>query len=78
MLESFQQEGMTFAAQRSDIQGEEAEGRYHDVMHEDEYRIQDEMTDPVAFLAKADEDMMYFHQEMKAPDKDKFVKAIVK
>jgi hypothetical protein len=47
-------------------------------MHEDEYRIQDEMTDPIAFLAKTDEDTMYFHQEMKAPDRDDFVKAKVK
>jgi hypothetical protein len=47
-------------------------------MHEDEYRIQDEMTDPIAFLAKADEDTMYFHQAMKAPDKKEFFKAIVK
>jgi hypothetical protein len=47
-------------------------------MHGDEYRIQDEMADPIAFLAKADEDTMYFHQAMKAPDKKEFVKAIVK
>jgi hypothetical protein len=36
------------------------------------------MTDPIAFLAKIDEDTMYFHQEMKAPDRDEFVKAVVK
>jgi hypothetical protein len=47
-------------------------------MHEDEYRIQDEMTDPIAFLAKTDKDTMYVHQAMKAPDRDEFVKAIVK
>jgi hypothetical protein len=58
MLESVQQEGLAFAAEINDIQGEEAEERYYDAMHEDEYRIQDEMTDPIAFLAKADEDTM--------------------
>jgi hypothetical protein len=47
-------------------------------MHEDEYRIQDEITDPIAFLANTDEDTMYFHQEIEAPDRDEFVKAIVK
>jgi hypothetical protein len=78
MLESVQQEGLAFAAESVHIQGEEAEERYYDAMHEDEYRIQDEMTDPIAFLAKADEDKMYFHQAMKAPDKGEFVKAIVK
>jgi hypothetical protein len=47
-------------------------------MHEDEYRIQDDMTDPIAFLAKTDKYTMYFHQAMKAPDREEFVKAIVK
>jgi hypothetical protein len=78
MLEYVQQEGLAFAAERNDIQEEEAEERYYDAMHEDEYRIEDDMTDPIAFLAKADEDTMYFHQAMKAPDKEEFVKAIVK
>jgi hypothetical protein len=53
MLESVQQEELAFAAKRSDIQGEEAEERYYDAMHEDEYRIQDEITDPISFPAKA-------------------------
>jgi hypothetical protein len=47
-------------------------------MHEYGYRIQDEMTDHISFLAKTDEDTMYFHQAMKAPDQDELVKAIVK
>jgi hypothetical protein len=47
-------------------------------MHEDNYRIQDEMTDPISFLARTDEYTMSFHQAMKAPDRDEFVKAIVK
>jgi hypothetical protein len=36
------------------------------------------MTDPIAFLAKTDEDTMYFHQAMKAPNRDEFAKAIFK
>jgi hypothetical protein len=78
MLESVQQEVMAFAAESNDIQEEDAEERYYDAMHEDEYRIQDDMTDPIAFLARTDEDTMYFHQVMKAPDREEFVKAIVK
>jgi hypothetical protein len=78
MLESVQQEGLAFAAERNDIQEEEAEERYYDAMHEDEYRIQDDMMDPIAFLTKADEDTMYFHQAMKVPEKEELVKAIVK
>jgi hypothetical protein len=78
MLESMQQEELAFAAERKNVQEEDAEERYYDAMHEDEYRIQDEMTDPIAFLAKTDEDTMYFHQATKAPDRDEFVKEIVK
>jgi hypothetical protein len=78
MLESVQQEGLAFAAERNDIQEEDAEERYYDEMHEDEYRSQDDMPDPIAFLAKTDEDIMYFHQAMKAPGREEFAKAIVK
>jgi hypothetical protein len=78
MLESVKQEGLAFATERNDIPEEDEEERYYDVMHEDEYQIQDEMTDPIAFLAKTDKDTMYFHQAMKAPDRDEFVKATVK
>jgi hypothetical protein len=35
MLESVQQEGLAFAAESVDIQGEEVEERYYDAMHED-------------------------------------------
>jgi hypothetical protein len=78
MLESVQQEGLALAAESNDVQEGDAEERYYDAMHEDEYRIQNEMTDPKAFLAKTDEDSMYFHQAMKAPGRDEFIKAIVK
>ena len=36
------------------------------------------MLDPIAFKATGDPDTMYFHQAMKEPDKDEFLKAIVK
>jgi hypothetical protein len=36
------------------------------------------MTDSIAFLVKTDKYTMYFHQAMKAPCQDEFVKAIVK
>jgi hypothetical protein len=78
IMELVQQEGMDFAAERNNVQEEDAEETYYNAMHEDEYRIQDEMTDPIAFLAKTDEDTMYFHQATKAPERDEFVKAIVK
>jgi hypothetical protein len=54
MLEPVQQEGLAFAAESNNVQEEDAEEGYYDAMHEDEYRIQDEMTDPIAFLAKTE------------------------
>eukprot|EP00957_Ditylum_brightwellii_P172136 13104673-Ditylum_brightwellii.AAC.1 len=51
---------------------------YYDAMHEDDYRIQDQMQDSIAFKATTDPDMLYFHQAMAAPDKEDFVGTIVK
>jgi hypothetical protein len=62
MMESLQQEGLAFVVESSDVQEGDAEEEYYDTLHEDEYRVHDEMTDPIAFLAKTDEDTMYFHQ----------------
>jgi hypothetical protein len=42
---------------------------YYDAMHEDDYKMQDDMMDPIAFLAHtSDPDTMYYHQAMKQPD----------
>jgi hypothetical protein len=38
-------------------------------MHEKEYLLQHQMLNPIAFLASSNEDTMYFHQAMKAPDR---------
>jgi hypothetical protein len=51
---------------------------YFEAMHEDDYLLQDEMTDPVAFLVKTNRDTMYFDQAMREPDADEFIKAAVK
>jgi hypothetical protein len=51
---------------------------YYEAMHEEEYLLQDEMLNPIAFLTGSNEDSMYFHQAMKAPDRNQFKKAIVK
>jgi hypothetical protein len=34
---------------------------YYEAMHEEEYLLQDEMLNPIAFLAGSNEDTMYFH-----------------
>jgi hypothetical protein len=51
---------------------------YYDVLHEDDYSMQDKMCDPIAFKASSDPDTMYYHQAMTAPDRQHFLSAIVK
>jgi len=56
----------------------EAYSSYYEAMHEDDYRLQDEMTDPFAFLASSSPDTMYYDQAIRQPDREEFIKAIVK
>jgi hypothetical protein len=47
-------------------------------MHEEDYKLQDMLQDPISFLSKhGDPDTMYFHQAMQQPDRGEFIKAIV-
>lgn len=43
---------------------------------EEEYKIQHEMNDPIAFAANSNPDDMYYHEAMKAPDRKQFVEAM--
>jgi hypothetical protein len=67
---------MAFAAELSEVA--DVDEAYYDVLHEDDYRIQDDMKDHVVFMSSTDEDTMYYDQDMKAPDKKNFSEAIVK
>jgi hypothetical protein len=51
---------------------------YYEAMHEEDYLLQDEMMNPIAFLSQANQDTMYFDQAMKAPDSKEFIKAAIK
>lgn len=51
---------------------------YYDVLHQEDYSLQDEMNDPIAFKASTDPDTMYYHQAMQAADSEAFLQAIVK
>ena len=53
---------------------------HYDALHEDDYSIQEEMADPIAFMAnkKGDPDSLYYHQAMAAPDKLKWHEAMLK
>jgi hypothetical protein len=67
---------MAFAAEMSEAAN--VDEAYYDALHEDDYRIQDDMKDPVALMSSTDKDTMYFDQAMKTPDKQNVVEAIVK
>jgi hypothetical protein len=71
-----EQQNMAFASKRSEVA--DVDESYYDVLYEDDYRIQDDMKDPVAFMSSTDEDTMYYDQAMRAPDKKKLIEAIVK
>ena len=47
---------------------------YYDVLHEDDYLLQDKMSDPISFLANT----MYHHQAMKEPDSVEFKREVIK
>jgi hypothetical protein len=67
---------MAFASELSEVT--DVDESYYDVLHEDDYRILDDMKDPVAFMSSTDEDTMYYDQAMRSPDKQNFIEAIVK
>ena len=51
---------------------------YYEALHELEYRDQELRDDPIAYLAKMDNDTMYLHQALNEPDRDQFIKAVIK
>ena len=43
----------------------------------EEYEIQQQMADPIAFAASSDPDIMYLHEAMKQPDRKQFVQVMI-
>ena len=52
--------------------------KYYDAMHEEDFILQDEMKDPVSFVATSNKDTMYWHQAMKQSDANEFRQAAIK
>ena len=69
-------QGLGITSFKSEIEEDEHE-KYYEVMHEDDYKLQDDMLDPIAFKATGNPDDLYYHQALKEPDKEDFLKAIV-
>ena len=55
-------------------------GYYFSALHQEDYKIQDEMCDPIAFISKCNKgkDTMYYHQAIVAHDKENFIDVIIK
>ena len=47
-------------------------------LHQDDFRIQDDLTDPISFLANTNGDTLHYHQAMQSDDKEKFKEAMEK
>jgi hypothetical protein len=62
---------MAFAAELSEA--EDADETYYDALHEDDYRIQDDMRDSAVFMSATDEENLYYDQATRASDKHNFV-----
>jgi succinyl-CoA synthetase beta subunit len=48
-----------------------------EVLHDEEYNIQEEMENPMAFVASSNPDILYLDEVMKQPDKAQFQKAMI-
>ena len=59
------------------MKGEQEEQQYYEAMHQYDYKIQDDMQDPLAYLASSDPDIMYFDQAMKQPNRKEFLNAAI-
>ena len=49
---------------------------YYDAHHEEDYRIQDEIQDPISFATRSDSDTMYYYQAIRQPDRKQFINAM--
>ena len=47
-------------------------------MHQEDNKLQDDMEDPIAYLASSEPDTMYFDQAMKEPDRQEFLNAAIR
>ncbi len=48
-----------------------------EVFHDDGYKIQEEMENPIAFVASTNPDIMYLDEAMRQPDRVQFQKAMI-
>ena len=51
---------------------------YYEALHQDDFKLQDDLSDPIAFLATTDSDTIHHGQAMKAQDRDQFKRSMQK
>ena len=51
---------------------------WDDVWDIQDFEIQEAMNDPIAFAATSNPDTLYYHEALKAPDRDNFIQAMQK
>ena len=55
-----------------------SQSTYCDVLHRDDYELQDRMDDAIAFKTTNDPDVMHCHEAMKESDRGEFIKEMIK
>ena len=71
--ESVQQRAENLVAWEVLTENEDSLSQYP---QQEEWDIEQQMNDPIAFAASSDPDTMYLHEAMKTPDKAQFLKAM--
>ena len=51
---------------------------YYEALHQDDFKLQDDISDPIAFLATTDGDTLHYGQAIKAQDRDQFKRSMQK
>ena len=49
---------------------------YYEAINENDYKLQEDMNDPITFLATTNKDTLYYHEVIKASDRDEFLNAM--
>ena len=71
---------MRFISQAFIIQDahQQQHDKYYDVLHQEDYKLQDQMVDSISFVALSNKDTMCWHQAVKQSDVSEFKKAVIK
>ena len=61
-----------------DVNVPEEEDNYHEVIHQEDYKLQEDMCNKISFTATLNKYFMYCHQPILKPDAYDFNKVAVK